>query len=153
MFIWPCIVTNFFTIQTKRRTNFKISSGTKLYMFRAVSLPIIKSYPLYIRHWHMSYSFDDSLRAGTQAVVKTVWHKPVPNVQWLTPDNGRRNCPKHVEFRTRINLEISASDGFCCKEMLFCFQFGIELGFQQSWIQLKQKSLQVCKKRALLNWI
>jgi len=22
----------------------------------------------------------------------------VPNVQWETPDNGQRNCPKHVEF-------------------------------------------------------
>jgi hypothetical protein len=22
----------------------------------------------------------------------------VPNVQWKTPDDGRRNCPKHVEF-------------------------------------------------------
>jgi hypothetical protein len=37
---------------------------------------------------------------------------PVPNVQWITPEDGQRNCPKHVEFRTRINLEISASVGF-----------------------------------------
>jgi hypothetical protein len=22
----------------------------------------------------------------------------VPNVQWKTPDDGQRNCPKHVEF-------------------------------------------------------
>jgi len=41
---------------------------------------------------------------------------PVPNVQWTTPDDGQRNCPKHVEFRTRINLEISASLGFYFKE-------------------------------------
>ena len=40
-------------------------SGTKLYMFRAVPLPIIRSYPLYIRHWHMLYRFEDSLRAGS----------------------------------------------------------------------------------------
>jgi len=44
---------NFFTITTNRRTNFQIYSGTKLYMFRAVSLPILRSYPLYIMHWHM----------------------------------------------------------------------------------------------------
>ena len=25
-------------------------------------------------------------------------HIPVPNVQWKTPDDGQRNCPKHVEF-------------------------------------------------------
>jgi hypothetical protein len=22
----------------------------------------------------------------------------VPNVEWKTPDDGQRNCPKHVEF-------------------------------------------------------
>jgi hypothetical protein len=22
----------------------------------------------------------------------------VPNVQWKTPDDGQRNCPKHVDF-------------------------------------------------------
>jgi hypothetical protein len=43
---------------------------------------------------------------------------PVPNVQWITPDDGRRNCPKHVEFRTRINLEISASVGFIVKKFV-----------------------------------
>jgi hypothetical protein len=42
---------------------------------------------------------------------------PVPNVQWITLADGQRNCSKHVEFRTRINLEISASVGFYCKEI------------------------------------
>ena len=41
----------------------QIYSGAKLYMFRAVPLPIIRSYPLYIRHWHVLYRCDDSLRA------------------------------------------------------------------------------------------
>ena len=40
---------------------------------------------------------------------------PVPNVQWKTPDDGQRNYPKRVEFRTRINLGISASVGFIVK--------------------------------------
>jgi len=22
----------------------------------------------------------------------------MPNVQWKTPDDGQRNCPKHVDF-------------------------------------------------------
>ena len=43
---------------------------------------------------------------------------PVPNVQWITPDDGQRNCPKHAEFRTRINLEISASVGFIVKKFI-----------------------------------
>jgi len=51
--------------KTNRRTNFQIYSGTKHHMFRAVSLPIIRSLPLYIRHWRMVCRFDDSLRAGS----------------------------------------------------------------------------------------
>ena len=31
-------------------------------------------------------------------VIKLARHVPVPNVQWKTPDDGQRNCPKHVEF-------------------------------------------------------
>jgi hypothetical protein len=42
--------------KTNRRTDFQIYTGTKLYMFRAVSLPIIRSYPLYIRHWHIFHA-------------------------------------------------------------------------------------------------
>ena len=41
---------------------------------------------------------------------------PVTNVQWKTPDDGQRDCPKHVEFRTRINLKISVSVGFNVKK-------------------------------------
>jgi hypothetical protein len=47
-----------------RRTNFQIHSGTKLYMFRAVSLPVNRRYLLYIRHWHILYSFYESFRVG-----------------------------------------------------------------------------------------
>jgi hypothetical protein len=88
----------------------KFFSGTKFYMLRAVSLPFIKSFPLYLRHWQMLHRFDDSLRAGSR------WNEfhpdPAHNVQWKTPDDGQRNCPKLSEFRTRINFEISASLGF-----------------------------------------
>jgi len=43
---------------------------------------------------------------------------PVPNVQWITPDDRQRNCPKHVEFHRRINLEISESVGFIVKKLI-----------------------------------
>ena len=33
-----------------------------------------------------------------KAVIKPAWHIPLPNVQWKTPDDGQRNCPKNVEF-------------------------------------------------------
>ena len=60
---------------------------------------IIRNFPLYIRHWYMSYRFDDSFQAWPgwsyfKAVIKPVWHIPVTNVQWKTPDDGQRNCPE-----------------------------------------------------------
>ena len=62
-FMWPCILTNFFIIKPTDALISQIYSGTKLCMFQAVPLPIIRSYPLYMRHWHMLYMFEDSLRA------------------------------------------------------------------------------------------
>ena len=47
-----------------------------------------------------------------KTVIKPAWHIPVSNVQWKTPDDGQRNCSKHVEFLDKMNCEISASDGF-----------------------------------------
>ena len=41
----------------------------------------------------------------------------MPNVQWKTPDDGQRNCPKHVEFLDKIKFgKISASVVFIKKE-------------------------------------
>ena len=62
----------------------------KLYMFRAVPLPIIRRFPLYIRHWCMSCRFDDSFQAGPG---------------W--------NCSS-----TKINWEISASVDFIKKKIV-----------------------------------
>jgi len=46
--------------KTNRRTKFQISFWYVTYIFRTVSLPIIRSYTLYIRHWHMLYRFEKS---------------------------------------------------------------------------------------------
>jgi hypothetical protein len=37
----------------------------KLYMFRAVPLPVIRSFPLYIRHWYLSFRSDDMYHCRT----------------------------------------------------------------------------------------
>jgi hypothetical protein len=73
-------------------------------MFRRVPLSIIRSYSLYSQQWYMSYRFTDSFRAvlWTGPVYKPVWHIPLLSVQWITPDDGQRNCPKHVEFHYKI---------------------------------------------------
>jgi len=70
-------------------------------MFRTVNLSIIRSFSLYTQQWYMSYRFADSLKD----VCKPVWHIPLPGVQWKTPDEGQRNCPKHVEFQSKNKFE------------------------------------------------
>ena len=88
----------------------------KLYMFRSVPLSIIRSFSLYTQQWYVSYKFADSLRAGSgwncvpswscsQVVCKTVWHISLLCVQWKTPDDGQRNCSKHVEFHFKNKFE------------------------------------------------
>jgi len=67
----------------------------------------------------MSYRFVDSLTvsrirtelqvhpdpARCQALSKPVWHTPLLCVQWKSPDDGQRNCPKHVEFYCKNKFE------------------------------------------------
>jgi hypothetical protein len=40
-----------------------------------------------------------------QAVSKPVWNIPLLCVQWKIPDDGQRNCPKHIEFYSRNKFE------------------------------------------------
>jgi len=68
-----------------------------LYMFRTVPLSIIRSFSLYTQQWYMV--------CCEQAVSKPVWHIPLLCVQWKTPDDGQRNCPKHVEFYSKNKSE------------------------------------------------
>jgi len=65
-------------------------------MFRTVHLSIISRFSLYTQPWYISYRFADS---------KAVWHKPLLCVQWKTPDDGQRNCPKHVNFYFKNKFE------------------------------------------------
>jgi len=62
----------------------------------------------------MSYRFADSL-------LQAVWHTPFLCVQWKTPDDGQRNCPKHVDFYSKIKSEKLAHPvGFIIR-MVFTF--------------------------------
>ena len=81
-------------------------------MFRSVPLSIIRNFSLYTQQWYMSYRFADSLRGTavpswscSQAVSKPVWHIPLLCVQWKIPDDGQRNCPKHVKFNSENKFE------------------------------------------------
>jgi len=69
-------------------------------MFRTVPLPIIRSFSLYTQQWYSSYRFCWQLASS-----EPVWHIPSLCVQWKTPDDGQRNCPKHVEFHSQNKFE------------------------------------------------
>jgi len=45
------------------------------------------------------------LKAVKQAVSRPVCHIPLLCVQWKTPNDGQRNCPKHVEFYSKNKFE------------------------------------------------
>ena len=51
---------------------------------------------------YMWYRFADSLRAGSG---RNIYHILLPCVQWKSPDERQRNCPKHVEFYTKNKPE------------------------------------------------
>jgi len=50
-FMLPCIVIYFFLNNQPDAPTIQIYSVIEIYMFRASSLPIIRSSLLYIRHW------------------------------------------------------------------------------------------------------
>ena len=70
-------------------------------MFQTVPLSIIRSFSLYTQQWYMSYRFADSLQAASWQQFLGV----LLCVQWKTPDDGQRNCPKHVEFYSKNKFE------------------------------------------------
>jgi hypothetical protein len=61
-----------------------------------------------LSHWGRNVGLG-YLRIGSwscsQAVSKPVWHIPLLCVQWKTPDDGHRNCPKHAEFYSKNIFE------------------------------------------------
>jgi len=66
-------------------------------MFRTVPLPIIRSFSLYTQQWYTSYRFTDGL------TLCDIYHLLCG--QWKTPDDGQRNCPKHVEFYSKNKFD------------------------------------------------
>jgi len=63
-----------------------------------------------------------SIYSCSQAVLKPVWHISLLCVQWKTPDDGQRNCPKHVEFNSENKFEKLANlVGFTIRKAVKAF--------------------------------
>ena len=86
----------------------KFIFGIKLYIFRAVSLSIIRSFSQYKEQCYMSYRFADSLRGGSGRN----WFHPDPAD--LTDRGTVRNMQSFIPKRIR---EISASSWFYYKNL------------------------------------
>jgi len=77
-------------------------------MFRTVPLSIIRNFSLYTQQWYMSYRFAcQQDQDGTSSVLILlascmIYTTAVCTVK--TPDDGQRNCPKHVKFYSKNKL-------------------------------------------------
>jgi len=87
-------------------------------MFRTVPQSIIRSFSLYTEQCYMSYRYADSKHVG---------HIQLLCVQWKTPDDGQRNCPKPVEFYSKNKFEKSASSWFYYKNLLRCRSLNVTI--------------------------
>ena len=68
-------------------------------MFRTVSLSIIRSPALHITATGICHTgFADCLLASSQQILLLC-------VQCWTPDDGQRDCPKHVEFHSKNKFD------------------------------------------------
>ena len=125
-------------------------------MFRSVPVSTIMSFSLYTQQWYMSYRFCFQLASrintelvpswscrqkilltaceqdqdGTGSILilwpKPVWHILLLCVQWKTPDDGQRNCSKHVEFYSKNKFKESVHlVGFIIRTFgYYCKVFG-----------------------------
>ena len=64
-------------------------------MFRTAPLSIIRSFSLYTQQWYMSYRFADSCQQTCMTYTTAV-------VTVKDSDDGKRSCPKHAEFYSKI---------------------------------------------------
>jgi len=65
-------------------------------MFRTVPLSIIRRFSLKFHKW---------LKLMLPICEISVWHIPLLRVQWEIPDDGQKNCTKHVEFYYKNKFE------------------------------------------------
>jgi len=57
-------------------------------------------------------------------VIQVCWYIPLLCVHWKTPDDGQRNCPKHVEFYSRNKFEkLMHLVGFIIRMKLHSYTF------------------------------
>jgi hypothetical protein len=98
----PCIVIDFFLNNQPDALIIQIYCVIKLYMFRVSSLPIIRRFLLYIRHWQVPCSF---FMTASKQSQDSAWKRSSKTCMKIASaectDDGQRRCPKHVELNNQ----------------------------------------------------
>ena len=126
-FMLPRIVTDFLLNNQPDAPIIQINSVIKFYMFRASSLPIIRSSILYIRHWQVSCRvFDDRFQAESvpswlclEAVIRNLhetYQCRMYSIRLLMM--GRQDARNMWNFKTELIWIIGASGWLFKKEIL-----------------------------------
>jgi len=104
-------------------------------MFRTAPLSIIRSFSLYTQQYTQV--------CWQLAVSKPIWHKPLLCVQWNTPDDGQRNCPKHVDFYYKNKFE----------KLVHLVGFIIRMKYEHmSFYRYQEFAIQCYRIRTLFVW-
>ena len=85
--VWPCIVTDSLWIKPTDALNFNFIGITTLHVSGGLSAHHQEFLAVH-RLWYILCNFDDRLLPGVG------WHR---DVRLRTPDDGQKDCPKHVE--------------------------------------------------------
>jgi hypothetical protein len=75
----------------------------KLHMFRTVPLSIIRSFSLYTQQCEQDQDGTQFHPDPAGKLSANLYDISLLYVQRKTPDDGQRNCPKHVDFHSKNN--------------------------------------------------
>jgi hypothetical protein len=105
------LVADFLVIKPTRCTNFSnLFWNETLHVSDSSSVhhqELSTVHSAVVRHTCLYIAFEqeqDEYWSCLKAIYKPVWHISLLNVQWINPDDGQMNCPKHVEFHSKMNL-------------------------------------------------
>ena len=106
----PLLFLELLIIKPTRCTNFSILFGKEILhvsdssSFRHQEFSTVHTAMVYVIQvcWQL---VSRSICSCSQAFSKPVRHIPLLHVQWKTPDDGQRNCLKHVEVYSKNKFE------------------------------------------------
>ena len=105
MFVWPRIVTNSFVVN---QLDALISHFFKFWNWNSTCFGEFLCPSSGVFHYTQSNGIyhtgwlttcEEGMCFCSQAVNKIVWYVTLLCIQWKTPNDWQRNCPKHVDFQ------------------------------------------------------